>query len=147
MKITDALLGEHGVLYRLLDYCEKSARSWDLEAVRVGAGALDKALKSHAEVEEELLFQNLDAHFPGGMGPLAVMREEHEEIEASVERARVTDDVEEARRLLPRIAVVAQEHFAKEEQVLFPMALQLLGEDKLEELGDRWAERRGVSIF
>lgn len=146
MKITDALLGEHGVLYRLLDYCADNAGGWDLPTARAGAGALEKALASHAGIEDELLFQAMEPFFPGGSGPLEVMRAEHQEIEGSVERALREDDLEEARRLLVLIAHLARDHFAKEEQVLFPMAQQFLGDEKLEEIGERWAEQREVTL-
>lgn len=145
MKITDALLGEHGVLYRLLDYCAENAHGWDLATVRAGAGALEKALASHAGIENELLFQPLEPYFPGG-GPLEVMRAEHDEIEGSVGRALTVDDLDEARRLLVVIADLARDHFAKEEQVLFPMAQQFLGDDKLTEIGERWGEQRQVTL-
>lgn len=146
MKITDALLGEHGVLYRLLDYCAEEADGWDAETVQAAAGALAAALKSHAQIEERLLFQALDPHLPPGMGPLAVMRSEHDEIESSVERVVHGVGADEGRELLGRIAGLAHEHFAKEEQVLFPLAEERLGAGQLEEIGARWAEERGVTI-
>jgi iron-sulfur cluster repair protein YtfE (RIC family) len=146
MKITDALLGEHGVLYRLLDYCGSQAAGWSLETARAAAGALQATLGSHAQLEETLLFTALDPFFPPGVGPLAVMRAEHQEIEGSVEKALTSDDVEIVRGLLVRIPELAREHFAKEEQVLFRMAEQQLGEEKLTELGQRWAEERGVAV-
>lgn len=146
MKITDALLGEHGVLYRLLDYCADEARNWDEATIRAAAGALAAALKSHAQIEDRLLFAAMDPFFPPGMGPLAVMRGEHEEIEGSVERLLGGVELEEGRELLGRIAGLAHEHFAKEEQVLFPMAEARLGEARLAEIGDHWAEERGVAL-
>lgn len=146
MKITDALLGEHGVLYRLLDYCAEEAQDWDDATVRAAAGALAAALKSHAQIEDALLFTALDPFLPPGAGPVAVMRAEHEEIEGAVERLLGGVALEEGRALLERIAPLARQHFAKEEQVLFPMAEQRLGAARLEELGARWAEERGVAV-
>jgi len=146
MKITDALLGEHAVLYRLLDYCASEADRWDLTTAHGVAGALEAALGSHAQVEDSLLFTAMDGFFPPGVGPLAVMRGEHQEIEGSVERALASDDLELVRSLLRRIPGLAREHFAKEEQVLFPMAEQHLGEEELTTIGARWAAERGVVL-
>lgn len=146
MKITDALLGEHGVLYRLLDYCAEEAHGWNEDTIRAAAGALAAALKSHAQIEDSLLFQAMDPFFPAGMGPLAVMRGEHEEIEGSVERLLGGVELEEGRELLGRIAGLARDHFSKEEQVLFPMAEQHLGAARLAEICEKWAEERGVSV-
>ena len=47
---------------------------------------------------------------------------------------------------LVQVVQVARGHFAKEEQVLYPMAQQALGDAKLAELGARWAERRQVVV-
>jgi hemerythrin-like domain-containing protein len=145
MKITDALLGEHGVLYGLLDHGAEGAGDWNLETVRANAEALVRVLKTHAHLENTLLFDALEPHFPAGMGPVAVMRTEHDEIEGAVERTLKTSDLEEGRRLLGEIRALAREHFSKEEQVLFPMAEQLLGAERLEELGQAWATQRGVT--
>jgi len=146
MKITDALLGEHAVLYRLLDYCAAEAAAWDETTLRSAAGALAAALKSHAQIEDSLLFQALDPVFPPGMGPLAVMRDEHEEIEGSIDRVLGGAGLEQGRMLLVDLSALAHDHFAKEEQVLFPMAEQHLGEARLTEIGARWAEERGVTL-
>ena len=40
----------------------------------------------------------------------------------------------------------ARSHFQKEEQVLFPMARRLLGDEELTRLGSAWAEARRVTI-
>jgi len=73
---------------------------------------------------------------------VAVMREEHLDIEASLARALETGDVDEARDLLLHVIDVARPHFAKEEDVLFPLAERALAEETLLRLGERWAERR-----
>jgi hypothetical protein len=44
----------------------------------------------------------------------------------------------------PDPVVMARDHFALEERMVFPLAATLLGDAVLEELGVRWAERRGV---
>ena len=142
MKITDALLGEHGVLYQLLDYCADEAQGWDETTVEAMAGALE----SHSKIEDQFLFQVLEPFFPSGQGPLAAMRAEHDEIDGSMERVLASTDLEERRALLKRISELAREHFAKEEQVLFPMAEQRLGVARLEEIGERWAEERNVVL-
>ena len=108
--------------------------------------ALAAALESHSKIEDELLFQVLEPFFPSGQGPLAAMRAEHDEIDGSMERVLASTDLEERRALLKRISELAREHFAKEEQVLFPMAEQRLGVARLEEIGERWAEERNVVL-
>jgi hemerythrin-like domain-containing protein len=41
---------------------------------------------------------------------------------------------------------LARQHFAKEEQVLFPMAQQVLDDQELFELGAQWAKGRKVLL-
>jgi len=108
-------------------------------------GCLAAGLATHARIEDDLLFVALEGPLGPNGGPLAVMREEHAEVEGTLERLTRVDDVQEADALASHLASVAREHFAKEEQVLFPMAEQLLGEQVLRDLGEQWAaQRRGA---
>ncbi len=146
MKLTHALLGEHGVLYALLDHLGSGALK------RAGADAwiaslqmLEAALISHAQLEDTLLFPELAKH---GLeqGPLPVMRAEHTEIERLLAAALVAPTPALAADLVAGMVELTMEHFHKEEQVLFPMAEQLLGEPLLLELGARWAKEREVHV-
>lgn len=142
MRITDAFIGEHAVLYPQLAHIDGDAPAYEaVECAHAHAGLLASALASHAALEEELLFVELD-RLPEAAGPLAVMREEHLDIETSLARALETRDVGEARDLLLHVIDVARPHFAKEEDVLFPMAERALAEETLLRLGERWAEQR-----
>ena len=146
MKITDAFLGEHGVFYARFSHLEEVfPQTESLEEVHAQAALLTAALATHARLEEDLLFTSLDPHL-GPMGPLTVMRAEHNEIEGTLTRIPEVKDLVEARGLLLHALQVARQHFAKEEQVLFPMANQILGEETLTRLGAQWAERRSVSV-
>jgi hemerythrin-like domain-containing protein len=106
---------------------------------------LAAALASHAQLEEELLFTTLEPHI-GSMGPLAVMRLEHEKIEAGLERLPTVEDLGQTQELLLQVVTVAREHFAKEERVLYPMATKALSAETLANLGAQWATRRAVSL-
>lgn len=146
MKIIEALLGEHGVFYAQFDHLEQAAPAAEsLAQVQSQTALLAAALATHAGLENELLFTALDPHL-GQMGPLAVMRMEHDEIENTLGQVQATQDLAQAQRLVLHAVRVARDHFAKEEQVLFPMAEQMLGAEGLTQLGTRWAERRHVMI-
>ncbi len=147
MKVTEALLGEHAVFYAQFGYLEKNIPSaQDLTLVKSQGAMLTAALASHAHLEDELLFIALEAHLDPQCGPLAVMRMEHNEIEGSLQRLQAVQDLTEAKNLLLHAVQTARAHFAKEEQVLFPMAKQMLAANKLELLAAQWAELRRVSI-
>jgi hemerythrin-like domain-containing protein len=147
MKVTDALLGEHGVFYAQFDYLEKNVpQATDLALVKSQGVMLTAALATHAHLEDELLFIALEAHLDPQFGPLAVMRVEHNEIEGSLERLQEVQDLAEARDLLLYTIQTARAHFAKEEEVLFVMAQQMLDTRTLEQLGRKWAAARKVII-
>jgi len=145
MRITQALAGEHGPLYALFMHCEGSAAQWELADLLLAGRALEAALLSHAQIEDELLFRAVEAKMPPG-GPSEAMRAEHEEIDAALAALREARDEATARRALLQIVGLAREHFGKEEQVLFPLAEELLASDELERLGGEWAARRGVAF-
>lgn len=147
MKVTDALLGEHAIFYAQFDYLEKNIpAAQDLTLVKSQGAMLTAALATHAHMEDELLFNALEAHMDPQFGPLAVMRMEHNEIEGSLVRLQEVQNLVEAKNLLLHAIQIARAHFAKEEQVLFPMAGQMLEAKNLMQLGKQWAELRKVMI-
>jgi len=145
MRITDALLGEHGTFHAIFDDLERSLPGMsDAGAIRAAGGTLAAALLTHAEIENDLLFPELERRV-GPDGPLAVLHYEHDQIEAALARLPRCTDAAAARGLLLETIATAREHFAKEEQILFPLAAQVLGVE-LERLGEAWAKRRGVTV-
>lgn len=146
MKITDAFLGEHAILYAQFNYLEQATPAAEtLAAVQSLAAGLAATLASHAHLEDELLFTALDPYL-GPMGPLAVMRMEHDQIEGLLGQVPATQDLRLAQALLQQTLQLARSHFAKEEQVLYPIAEQALDQGRLAELAVQWAERRGVNV-
>jgi hemerythrin-like domain-containing protein len=146
MKMTDALLGEHGVFYAIFDYLEEILRAVETaDEVRRLAALLAAALVPHAAMENEHLFAALERH-TGLAGPLAVMRGEHDEIEGVLASLDDTDDPDELKGRILGAIRLAREHFRKEETVLFPMTESRLGVEVLGRLGKIWAEQRGVAV-
>lgn len=146
MKITDALLGEHAVIYSLFDHVRETVlKSDDISVVHGAVATIKKLLVSHAKVEEELLFPTLEQQI-GPMGPLAVMRAEHQSIDELVEAAGSETDIAAVKTLISQLLELAVGHFQKEERVLFAIAQQRLGDETLSELGIEWAAKRNVTI-
>lgn len=146
MKLTDALRGEHAVLYELFAYVDETIRKRDdMRDIRGAVSVLDRLLASHAAIEDDLLFTRLEPKL-GQMGPLAVMRAEHDQIDALLAAARQASDVAALRSLMVQLLQLARGHFRKEESVLFEMAEPALGAAVLSEMGDRWADARNVII-
>jgi len=145
MKITDALLGEHGLFYAYFDILAERINAADHGAARTLANALDTLLRSHAKAEEDLLFPAMEGQM-GEVGPLAMMRQEHQEIDRLLDEiAGATDDSDVA-PLLGELLELIYSHFHKEEAVLFHMAEQFLDEATLLEMGRRWAGLRQVTL-
>ena len=146
MKLTDALLGEHAVIYELFNYVRDTVSgSDDVQEIHGVVLVLERLLLSHAKVEEDLLFPRLEPHL-GQMGPLAVMRSEHRGIEDLLTAAKQETDVGALKSVIHQFLGLAYAHFKKEEGVLFGMAQQFLDEAALSDLGDEWAARRNVTI-
>jgi hemerythrin-like domain-containing protein len=146
MKLTDALRGEHAVLYQLFGYLDETIRkSDDMRELRGAVSVLDRLVVSHARIEEDLLFPRLESHL-GEMGPLAVMRAEHSRIDALLDAARQENDVAALKSLIGELLQLAYGHFHKEESVLFDMAERFLGGAALTEMGEQWAAIRNVVV-
>ncbi|MBC8339516.1 MAG: hypothetical protein H8E39_12585, partial [Alphaproteobacteria bacterium] len=60
MKLTDALLGEHGAFYILFDQIEEIANiDGAIAQIQGATTVLEAMVTSHAKLEEELLFSAL----------------------------------------------------------------------------------------
>lgn len=146
MKMTDALLGEHGVFYALFDYLEENLVTvQSAEEVRRLANMLAAALVPHAMMENEILFPVLEERI-GPAGPIAVMRAEHDAVEGALTSLDESDDPDELKGRILGAIKTAREHFKKEETVLFPMAAEQIDTGKLRQIGARWAARRKVAL-
>ena len=145
MKLTDALLGEHAVIYQLFEFVSQTAKDGPIEDLRQAVAVLEKVLVAHAQAEENLLFSRLDPHL-GGMGPLVVMRDEHQGIEELFAAINGEDGADGLKSLVAQLLDLAYGHFQKEEMALFPMAREFLDEATLSELGEQWAELRKVAV-
>jgi hemerythrin-like domain-containing protein len=121
------------------------AESGDAEAVRRAVGVFDRALASHAALENEILFSTLEPHLGRNSGPLMVMRMEHDAVDKGLAEIREGDAGKVQDELAGLLGLLA-DHFGKEENVLFPIAEQVLDDETLCEIGSRWAELRGVAL-
>lgn len=146
VKLTDALLGEHGVFYALFDQIEAAAAgATSVTRVQEATVVLRAVVRSHANLEEELLFPVLEP-LMGADGPLAVMRAEHDEIGRALQRIEDMRDPDDASASVSRALNLVRNHFQKEEVVLFNVARQVLDDETQIRLGRAWAEARGVTI-
>jgi len=148
VKLTDALLGEHGAFYALFEHVEEIASAGgEIAQIQGAITVLETMVLSHATLEEELLFSALEPHLGRDTGPLARMHGEHEEMEILLARIEEAEDIPDAIRWIDRALSSARAHFKKEEEILFPMAQELIGDEALHHLGAEWAKARRVTII
>jgi iron-sulfur cluster repair protein YtfE (RIC family) len=126
--ITRYLGDDHDRCDHLLAACEHAARQGG--GLSEAAVALAEALERHFRLEEEMLFPELEAAHPGAGGPTSVMRMEHRQMRqllADLAEAAAAGDRLECAGILETLHLVAQQHNAKEEGILYPMADAALG--------------------
>ncbi len=147
MKITDAFIAEHAELYAQFDHLEETipgdART--LSDVKIPGSALAAELAEHAQLEEELLFDALEAAL-GSDEALMKVRDDHQRIEQLMQdmlnHLENIQRLGHARRILLQAIKVARAHFSREETETFPLAEEILGDAKLIQLGAEWEKRK-----
>ena len=69
MRITDALYGEHGSLYTLMNAIEGRLAGAELAELQTSAALFEAAIVAHAHFENDPFFAALDRVMPGGGPP------------------------------------------------------------------------------
>jgi iron-sulfur cluster repair protein YtfE (RIC family) len=152
MRQFDALRGAAERLAR----AGGAALPGELPVLQATVRMIESELLRHARREDEALFPAVEAVLEGG--PTPVMREEHRAIHAEADRFRATlrelhevqhpaivqagerlsaltergSDAAALVRTARTLLELVDDHFAKEEQLLFPMARELLTREALD---------------
>jgi uncharacterized protein (DUF2249 family) len=127
--VAEFLAADHGRCDTLFAAVESAAQSGgDARAPFLG---FDAAMRRHFAMEEEGVFPPLDrATGMEGQGPTAVMREEHAQMRELLDRMSSAVEDKDPERLLSAgetLLILMQQHNMKEEQMLYPMADEVLG--------------------
>ena len=143
-----------------LDARGDAAVAGALPALAAAGRMMATRLLAHARKEDEALFPALERALGEGSGPTAVMREEHREIHEHAARFRTTlreleeiehpaivrggaelralaatgGDARALREAASRVIELLDLHFRKEEEILFPMAREVLGPRELDDV-------------
>ena len=105
-----------------------AARDWD--GARAAVADLAAATLHHFRLEEEVLFPDLELSHPGARGPISVMQGEHAQARRLLEdltAAAAMGSRSETLGLVETLLMLLQQHNAKEEGILYPMADAVLG--------------------
>lgn len=101
-------------------------------------------LEYHSTREEDYLFRKMEEYLGVGVGPIVVMEYEHEEAKRNIhqffEKAKEqlsADEMIESVSLIINANYTLVNHFAKEENVLYPMAEKMLSLEEKKELKEK----------
>lgn len=143
------LKGEHPALLAQLQELNELTRQIgkriefeeNFNILKTKVAEFKESLDPHSEREEGVLFPMLGAYIGTTSGPIAVMEYEHDQAKSKIaeflEKAASNLSEEEKLELAGLIKdayIILTDHFAKEENVLFPMAERMLTIEEKDEL-------------
>jgi len=165
MEPIDKLVSEHQNILRGIDILEKASNR--LDAGNVVAPEFFRQMidfireyadRYHHAKEEDILFKDMEkAGFPVDQGPVGVMLAEHDEGRAYIagmekanegyasdDKTQVDAIIENARGYI----YLLRQHIDKEDNILYPMARNVLGESGIKAMIPRFeqveAEKQGI---
>jgi hemerythrin-like domain-containing protein len=142
VKLTEVLRDEHQEVYALLNELEDmTSYAGELKILENAMAILMAEVGLHATLEEKLLFPALRPH-TGTTELFAELQADHQEFRHALEQIADAEDVKQALNAIPEILDMARRHFQKEDEVLYPLAEELLGDEILCQLGETWAAER-----
>jgi regulator of cell morphogenesis and NO signaling len=137
-----SLLAQLDELFQLTQKIEQQADFETFTNLKDKVVKFKAELDPHSEREEGVLFPMMGVYIGTTSGPIAVMEYEHDQAKAKIKEflsstEEIKLSVEEIKlkaNLIQDAYHILTGHFAKEENVLFPMAERMLSEEEKEEL-------------
>lgn len=129
--ITETLTHDHRRCDQLLSAVDVSGRNTDWARVARETEAFCDAMEQHFNFEEMILFPPLEEVSPLASGPTEMMRQQHAQIRhllADLQAAANTEDSQDYAGISETLHFLIQQHNAKEEGILYPLADRALGE-------------------
>lgn len=132
-SINDYMMKDHRLCDRIFESAEQAAAASDFAALERQAGAFLHRIAVHIEMEERLLFPAFEERT--GMsegGPTATMCDEHRRMEGMFEQMRAAIAARDAagyRAVSAALNEMLTQHNMKEEQMMYPMLEQAVGDD------------------
>ncbi len=130
--ITSALQNHHKLCDDDFAEAEEAARKNDWAACASLYGKFRTELLSHFGVEEEVLFPAFESRTGMAGGPTQVMRGEHAQMRdliRQMDEALAQKNADAFGGTAETLLIMMQQHNMKEENILYPMCDQALGQD------------------
>lgn len=136
MNVIDYLIVEHRVMLEWLDGLEDFlSKNTELrpDAIQVQMKCFLRVLEKHSAIEDRFLFPELNKLFDEAqLKPIRIFEFEHQEIEKITQSLQWAQDGRFVRVQTMKLISFLRDHFAKEENVLFPLMMQKVGSNRLE---------------
>ncbi len=132
VKLSEFLTRDHNACDNRFAAFEQAVQDSNWPQADEQFDAFSDATLMHFQAEEEILFPALESVMGHSSGPTQVMRMEHTEMRQlfdDMKQALATRDADALSGIGDTLVIMLQQHNAKEEQVLYPLADQLLGSD------------------
>jgi len=129
VSISDHMTSEHKRCDDLYLAAEKAVTENDWIAARLAYQDFRLSIDQHFLMEEKILFPDFERAQGSEMGPTQVMRYEHEQMRSLMDSTQMALDAENTDEFLGEaetLLMFMQQHNAKEEMMLYPMADQVL---------------------
>jgi len=130
--ITHTLSQEHSRCDKQFAQAEANIAKAQWEQGTADFTAFHAAMEKHFSMEEQILFPTVEDRTGQTAGPTQVMRMEHQQMRqvfAEMQESCWKQDKDEYLGLSETLLMLMQQHNAKEEQILYPMSDQVLGNE------------------
>lgn len=124
-----ALTDDHRRCDGLLAAAETATMGKDWDVIIRDIECVREAVERHFQFEEQVLFPQLEARVPMAGGPAGIMRMEHQQIRrliTELANAAQMHDKGACVGTFDTLHMMTQQHNAKEEAILYPMADDVL---------------------
>lgn len=124
-SVSRYMRADHRYCDGLFDLIEPLACDGKWEEAQQALLAFRCALERHLEREERVLFPAMETAHGGPLGPTRTLRMEHDGMRAlltAADGAGARCDLEELSAALETLHIMLQQHYLKEESVLYPLA-------------------------
>jgi iron-sulfur cluster repair protein YtfE (RIC family) len=129
---TQILPDHHRHCDSLFVAAEEAVRRGDWAAATNAFAHLRRQMEAHFAAEEDLLFPAFEAATGMSAGPTAMMRREHEQMNVLLSQLAAACDARDGddyAGVAETLLMMMQQHNMKEENILYPMCDQALGEE------------------
>ncbi len=137
--ISNFMMADHRRCDELLAGVEDNISAGDWEKAQSEFSGFRQGMEQHFAREESVMFPTFEERMGSTAGPTQVMRMEHEQVRgllADMDNAIKALDQDASLGVSETLLIIIQQHNSKEEQILYPMVDQVLG-NEAQEIIDR----------